>query len=139
MHKAVLRDKIWTEGRGPELYRVHYAGRGEILVALEYLNPDWRSEEEVRHLVIGRAHVFMFTPEEVHDYAQDDVRWGPQVDHAAVANLGKSTWLRTFSQQHLARCDHFRILFYDQILDVICEEIAGRQGAYIAPEANSQP
>src|SRR5215469_17621865 len=75
MHRTLLKDWIWAEGRGPELRRVHYAGIQ--LRALEYLNPDWSSESDVKHLLFHRAQVSMFTPEEVHDYARDEIEWGP--------------------------------------------------------------
>ena len=111
MYRTVLRDWIWAEGRGPELRRVHYA-RAQLR-ALEYLNPDWRSEAEIRHLIFHRTQVSMFTPEEVHNYRRDEIKWGPAIDQAAAVLLSNSEWLLGFSQQHLKRCSHYRIMFYD--------------------------
>ena len=136
MYQAVLRDRIWAEGRGPELRRAHFRGDGLILVALEYLNPDWSSEADVKHLVVHRAQVHLYTPEEVYNSTRDEVRWGPSINQAAVVNLGKSAWLLTFSQRHLARCEHYRIMFYDQYLDVICENISAEDGPYGDPNAS---
>src|ERR1700733_4133576 len=125
---AVLRHWIWAEGRGPELRRVHYTHTR--LSALEYLNPDWSSESDVRHLLFRRGQVSTFTPEEVHNYGRDEVRWGPAIAHAAIVNLGKSEWLLGFAQRHLGHCSHYRIMFYDEILDIICEDISAGQGRY---------
>jgi hypothetical protein len=33
-------------------------------------------------------------------------------------DFGKSEWLLSFNQQHLDRCSHYRIMFYDEFLDV---------------------
>jgi hypothetical protein len=130
VQRTVLKEWIWAEGRGPELRRVHYARTQ--LRALEYLNPDWNSEADVRHLVFHGVQVSMFTPEEVHKYDRDEVKWGPEIDQAAIVNFGKSDWLLSFAQRHLSRCSHYRIMFYDEILDVICENISAGQGPYFA-------
>ena len=128
MQRVVLTDQIWAEGRGPELRRVHYAHTQ--LTALDYLNPNWSSETDTRHLLFHRAQVAMFTPEEVHNYDRDVVKWGPKIDHAAVINLGKSDWLIGIAQRHLDRCSHYRLMFYDEFLDVICENISAGPGPY---------
>jgi hypothetical protein len=97
-----------------------------LIVALEYENPDGASG----HLVIHRAQVHMFTPEEVHNPLLDEVQWGPSIGSAAVVNLGKSEWLLTFDQRHLALCNHYRIMFYDEYFDIICENISAEMGPY---------
>jgi hypothetical protein len=130
MYKPVLRDRIWAEGRGPELRRAHFGGIGLTLVALEYLNPDWSSVADIKHLIIHRAQVHQYTPHEVYNYARDEVRWGPSISQAAIVDLEKSDWLLTFSQQHLARCKHYRLMFYDEYLDIICENISAENGPY---------
>jgi hypothetical protein len=73
MQRTILRDWIWAEGRGPELRRVHYA-RSQ-LKALEYANPDWSSEGDVRHLLFHQVQVSMFTPEEVYNYGRNEITW----------------------------------------------------------------
>ncbi|MGC2778433.1 MAG: hypothetical protein WA418_22635, partial [Bradyrhizobium sp.] len=123
MYKPVLRDWIWAEGRGPELRCAHHRGNGLILIALDYLNPDSGPEHDVRHLIIHQAQVHQYTPEEVYNPLSDEVQWGPPIDQAAVVDLGRSNWLLGFSQMHLARCRHYRIMFYDEYLDIICENI----------------
>ena|SRR5215467_15587073 len=123
MYQSVLRNWIWAEERGPELRRVHYAG--PRLRALEYLNP---SETDVRHLLFDRTQVSMFTSHEVYNYGRDEINWGSAIDQAAAVKLGKSEWLLSFSQEHLDRCSHYRIMFYGQFLDVICDSIAASRG-----------
>jgi hypothetical protein len=45
-------------------------------------------------------------------------------------DLGRSGWFRSFAPRHLERCSHFRLLFYDQLLDVICEFLEFADGAF---------
>jgi hypothetical protein len=130
MIERLLRDQIWASGRGPELRRVHIPPRSASIVAIDYLNPDARSDNEMKHLVIHRPQVSMTTPEEVYSYSADKIDWGPPPRQAAVVNLGKTEWLRSFAQRHLTQCNHYRILFYDQIIDLICEGISAEAGPY---------
>ena len=130
MYEVVLRDWIWAAGRGPELRRVHHLANGIGLVAIDYGNPDYASEADLKHLIFHRVQVHVFTPEEVHNYAGDEVRWGPSINQAAAVNLGKSAWLLSFAQRHLVRCNHYRLMFYDEYLDVICEGISAEAGPY---------
>ena len=62
----------------------------------------------------------MFTPEEVI---------GDPGDGGAV-DLGRSEWLSTFAPQHLASCRHFQLLFYDELLDIICESLEFADGVF---------
>ena len=130
MYKPVLLDRIWAEGRGPELRRAHFRGKGLSLIALDYLNPDYGSEDDMRHLIIHKAQVHQYTPEELYNSSRDEVRWGPSLGQAAVVDLGKSDWLLAFSQRHLGNCKHYRIMFYDEWLDIICENITAAAGSY---------
>jgi len=130
MYKPVLRDWIWSEGRGPELRRAHFRGSGLHLIALDYLNPDWSSEDDLRHLIIHKGQVHQSTPEEVYNRSRDEVQWGPSINQAAVVDLGKSDWLLAFAQRHLSKCRHYRIMFYDEYLDIICEDVTAAAGPY---------
>jgi hypothetical protein len=100
------------------------------LIALDYLNPDHASETEVRHLKIHGGQVFQYTPEEVYRRSGDSVSWGPAINQAAAVNLGRSEWLLSFAQRHLGNCRHYRIMFYDEWLDIVCENITAAMGAY---------
>jgi hypothetical protein len=94
MHQPILRDWIWAQGRGPILRRVHHDSAPAVdSVALEYLDPDYRSDADIGHLAVYRAQVSMFTPHEVYSYARDRINWGPALSRAAVVNLHKSEWL----------------------------------------------
>ena len=80
------------------------------------------------HLRFQKAQVSMFTPEEVCSVG--DVPWGPNLNFAAAVDLGRSAWLQSFAQQHLDQCRHFRVMFYDYRLDIICEGITAHRGAF---------
>jgi hypothetical protein len=41
-----------------------------------------------------------------------------------------SVWLRSFSQRHLSKCRHFIPMFYDDIVEVIAEELVFGPGAF---------
>jgi len=130
MYKPVLLDWIWADGRGPELRRAHFLAGGLSPIALDYLNPDWASEDEMRHLIIHKGQVHQYTPEEIYNYSCDEVRWGPSINQAAVVDLARSHWLLAFSQLHLGNCKHYRIMFYEGFLDIICEDITAEAGPY---------
>jgi hypothetical protein len=72
----------------------------------------------------------MFTPEEVINYKALNPAW-PTLRPAGILCLGKSAWLNSFSPQHLDDCSHYQVVFYDELLDVICENIEVRKGEYL--------
>jgi hypothetical protein len=128
--KPFLAEKFYAEGRGPESLYVSWANSGRVLRAVDFQYPD---ESKIHHLFFTGVQVVMFTPEEVIDYRSLNPTWSI-VRPAGILCLGKSAWLRSFSQQHLGNCSHFQIMFYDELLDVICENIEVRDGEYL-PES----
>ncbi len=71
----------------------------------------------------------MITPEEVINYTQ--LSYIAEHRPAAMFNLGKSNWLKSFSQLHLEKCNHYQLLFYDELLDVIAEGVEFGKGKFI--------
>ncbi len=71
----------------------------------------------------------MLTPEEVENYGISPTNWS-DTGKAAIVSFGRSDWLESFSPQHLRRCKHFRVMFYDEFLDVICEAVIAQAGPY---------
>ena len=118
-------EDCWPDGRGPELQQVHYDGQGAVLKAIDDVNPDGRT----RHLLFIKPQVFMFTPEELENYRTSFVNWSV-TGKAALVCLGKSPWLSSFAPKHLKECLHFRVMFYDEFLDVICQEVIVQPGSY---------
>src|SRR6266511_444229 len=104
--------EIFYAGRGPELQRVCWGRRGAQLQAIEYFNADdIYDDASLKHVRFEGCQVVQITPEEVVQY--EDL--GPRLARsrsAAMFDLGKSDWLKSFSQYHLAACTHFRLLFY---------------------------
>lgn len=70
----------------------------------------------------------MFTPD---DLVSRSGRARPVAEpHSAAAYcLGKSEWLKSFAPQHLGDCEHFRLTFYDEELDVICHRVDAGVGS----------
>jgi len=129
--KPILRDFFYHNGRGPELQKVHYRGRGSVLKAVDYFSPDDEYvAENLKHLLFLRPQVFMFTPEEVYDYGRG-VKFSEH-NNAAIVSLGRSEWLRSFSPRHLDNCQHYQVMFYDEFLDVLCEGIEAKSGGFVA-------
>jgi len=118
-------DLCRQDGRGPELLRVHYDGRGVRPVAIDYADKDGGG---VRNVLLRKAQVFKFTPEEVD--GDTLIRWS-ETKGAAIVCLGRSLWLRSFNPLHLDRCQHFRVMFYDEFLDVVCEGLDVQPGPYL--------
>lgn len=134
--EAIHTDKFYADGRGPELQKVHWGMRGAQLQAIEYFNPDDVYEESsLKHIRFEGLQVVMTTPEEVINY--DSL--APQLTQnrsAAMFNLGKSSWLESFSQRHLSSCSHFQLMFYDELFDIICERVTCHNGAFTGDSGN---
>jgi len=125
MHVIHSKD-FFHDGRGPELIAVHLAKNSSRLLAIDFSNPDAR---QPMHLKFVGAQSHMFTPEEVENYATPYTDWD-KTGGGALVSLGRSTWLRSLSPSPLEECEHFRAMFYDEFLDVICEAIVVGSGAY---------
>jgi hypothetical protein len=126
--EPVIIDNFYTDGRGPELIKVHWALSGATLKAIDFINPD---KTELMHLFFTKVQVLMFTPEEVINYVMLNPAW-KIYRSVGIICLGKSSWLNSFSPRHLEKCLHYQIMFYDELLDVICEKIEVRDGGYLA-------
>lgn len=105
-----------------------------MLASVDYFNPDdEHTPGNLKHLVFIKPQVFMFTPEEVYSASRDEVPWGAKdMGRAAIACLGRTKWLESFDPTHLGKCRHFRVMFYDYTLDIVCERIDARGGGYAA-------
>jgi hypothetical protein len=123
-----LVEKFYCDGRGPELTKIHWAYSGRILRAIDFINPD---EVAPKHLFFEKVQVYMHTPEEVIDYRNLSDCW-ITYRPAGILCFGQSTWLRSYAPRHLAKCSHYQIMFYDELIDVICENIEVRDGKYMA-------
>lgn len=128
--QAILTEKFYCEGRGPESLQYHWAYSGRILRAIDFINPD---ETKRRHLLFSGVQVFMVTGEEVINYTSVNPLWRT-TRRAGILCLGKSAWLESFSPRHLEKCVHYQIMFYDELLDIICESIEVREGGYLQNE-----
>jgi len=40
-------------------------------------------------------------------------------------------WLRSFNPHHLVICQHYRNMFYDEFLDILCERVKSKKGGYV--------
>ena len=92
----------------------------------EYFNPeDEYVDAALKHLRLIKVETFAFAGEEVHG----DIVHTPG-SQAAIHDLGKSRWLRTFNPAHLENCSHFQIRFYDEVFDVVCRGVEAGRGPY---------
>jgi hypothetical protein len=125
MSDCIAVDQFHFDGRGPELQRAVWDDRGATLLAVDYNDVDGTP----RHVRIRSPQVVMFTPEEVI------ARPGP----GGAFDLGRSAWLQSFNQWHLERCCHYRLRFYDELLDIICEALEFFDGAFTpSPQTSSR-
>lgn len=106
--------------------RVYWSTDGRDIKAVDYRNPD---DRVLRHAKFIKAQIVMITPEEVIDASRLDPAFQKGV---GIVNLGKSDWLNSFTPTHLTRCEHYQLLFYDELLDVICEGLEFSDGPYEA-------
>ena len=129
MMNPIHSESFYSDGRGPELAALRWGFRGRVLEAAEFMLPDASTPEDLRHVRFLRPQVVMITPEEVIDYralSPNLVKHRP----AAMFDLGKSDWLRSFSQRHLEKCSHFQLYFYDELIDLIAEGAVFGKGPY---------
>ncbi|HRF79012.1 MAG TPA: hypothetical protein PL070_02890 [Flavobacteriales bacterium] len=139
MAELINSDLFYAEGRGPELQRLCWSKRGGQLQAIEYFNPDDVFDEaSLKHVRFERVQVVMITPEDV--IGLDQLKSLADSGSASMLDLGKSPWLLSFSQQHLSSCHHFQLLFYDELIDIICERVTCHAGKFTSEtEANERP
>jgi len=129
--RVVDPQKFFHDGRGPTLRAVHLAPNSAHLEAIDFVPPDTEQNPgAVFHLRFIKAQAYMFTPEEVENYARSEVNWG-ETNMGALVSLGRSSWLQSFSPRHLGNCEHFRAMFYDELLDVICEDVLVVPGQFV--------
>ena len=111
-----------------------------MLAAIDYYNPDSQhSPIGMRHVRFLRPQVVMITPEEVMDYQRFGLSGALATSRAALWDLRKSEWLQSFVQRHLHGCRHFQLVFYDELIDVICEGVECVQGGYVPEPVNPAP
>jgi hypothetical protein len=128
MVQPIHLELFYSEGRGPQLINLCWKFRGCVLEAVEFMLPGAASEEDLRYVRFLRPQVVMRTPEEVIDYRK--LEHFTKHRPAAMFDLGKSDWLKSFSQQHLGKCSHYQLLFYDELLDVIAEGVEFGKGNF---------
>jgi hypothetical protein len=117
----VYETEFHHDGRGPELIKLHYNSNGSCIYAADYFNPeDIYGPDSIKSMEFIRPQAFMLTPEEEFKYQGANF---PDENHAAILCLGKSEWYKSFSNQHSDKCQHYKIMFYDEYLDIICESI----------------
>lgn len=126
--KPIHVESFYHDGRGPELVKMHWGRRNVGLLAIDYFPPDVvHDDASICHVRFKGLQVCMTTPEEV-------VKALPMglAAHrpAAMFNLGKDAWYNEFSPRHLSECSHFQLMFYDDLVDVICEDLYCAQGAF---------
>ena len=65
------------------------------------------------------VQVVQIVPEEVHSY------WHRRMtsESAACWRVDGSEWLASFRPQHLSKCRHYIIELYDELVEVICEDL----------------
>ena len=125
-------DRFYHDGRGPELKQIHWTFGGRQLVALDYTTPgDVDALGTPNHVKFYGFQVVMITPEEVVNY--DALDLGQRLfDNrpAALFDMGRTGWLNSFSPTHLSECKHYQLLFYDELFDVIAENVNCFPGHY---------
>lgn len=112
----VYERDFYHDGRGPTLEKVIWEHNGIILKGFQFRNPD---NDILKHLLIEKIEAFSFAGEEVHGNILANIH-----SKAAIFKIENSNWMKNFNQRHISDCDHFQIMFYDEIYDVICQNIS---------------
>ena len=122
--KPIFTGDFFFDGRGPSLVRIHWAHDGKVLRAIDFDGTRGKA-----HLFFEGMQVYMVTPEDVIELDSHDLMVVDGKIYSAVT-LGKSEWLSTFAPWYLDKCEHYKFLFYDEMIDVICEDVEVRAGYY---------
>jgi hypothetical protein len=120
----LLEESFHHDGRGPELQKVIYHNKGMFPKGFEYFNP------EDEHIDVNLKHVELLGVEAI-SMAGEEVHPAPYYckgSKAAIFRIENSLWKKVFQQIHLQNCNHFQIMFYDEIFDVICKDIKAGKG-----------
>ena len=89
------------------------------LLGFEYFNPDDEYvSENLKHVRLIGVQAHAMSWEEVHG---NIVVYGNE--KASIVMVENSAWKASFAQNHLRNCHHFQFMFYDQIYDIICEDV----------------
>ena len=124
MHKEILNNEFYSDGRGPELQRAVWHQNGVKLVGFEYYNPDVEyNQENLCHLRLIGVEAFSMASDEVHGEIL-----AKSTTNGAIFEVTDSAWLKSLKPAHVTNCKHYQIMFYDESFDIICEEIVPGRG-----------
>ncbi len=124
--EPILENEFHHDGRGPELQKVIWARNGVVLRGFEYYNPkDTYDEEHIKNISLEKVEVFSMASDEVHGNIVANGK-----TQAAIHKIVNSEWKNLFSPNHIEDCEHFQIMFYDEIYDVLCKAVIARKGKY---------
>lgn len=122
--RSILDSHFYHDGRGPELQRVIWRNNGVTLVGFEFYNPgDIYDEKNIKNIQLVKVEAYALASEKVHGNIM-----ATRDSQAAILEVLDSDWIKTFQSRHLNKCKHFQIMFYDEIYDVICEDIVPGSG-----------
>ena len=120
----MLEGLFYHDGRGPELQKIYW--RGAYPIAFDYYNPDdTYDSDHLKHLLLVKPEAFSFAGEEVHGNILATGK-----SNASIFKVINSIWLKSFNQRHLANCSHYQVMFYDEIFDIVCQDIEAHVGGY---------
>jgi tetratricopeptide (TPR) repeat protein len=127
------------DGRGPSL--VHWIYDADLLLPGsqssqsseppgDIYGAHYGYEQELYWIVFHGLQVLQIVPEEVHSYWHLDY-WedfgGPQT---GIWEIEDSEWLASFHPRHLKDHKHYIITFYDELVEVICQELIFGEGRF---------
>ena len=129
--EAIGGSEFTGDGRGPELTRMFWSSDGTSLRAIEYRHSQ---DGLLRHVRLSGVQVVMVTPDEVVGQLPGVIDT-PPIRGAYAVRLRRSAFLTSFNSNHLGRCAHYRLRFYDELIDLICERVEFVGGAFREAEA----
>lgn len=106
--KQILSDKFFGGGRGPGLIKIFW---------------DDETNTKIEKIIFEGNSVLKFTGLQTVMITPHEVYGGEFLDEDGIYDMGHSDWFRSMSSGHLDKCNHYRLFFYDEIIDVICEDI----------------
>jgi len=128
--EPILENEFYHDGRGPCLKKVVWKRKNKTVAGFLYFNPDAENsnDDSIKHIKCINARAHKFTEIDMHENIVATSK-----SKAAIFELIDSTWAKIFNIRNGSNYKHYQIMFYDEVYDVICEQIIAGKGRFRSP------
>jgi hypothetical protein len=131
---------FFNDGRGPQIakwikYDDLYFPPSSVSKIIRSPSDDITGIQFMNWVVFYGNQVIQIVPEEVHSYWHTESYYeackaGSTDKKTGAWLIENSEWIKTFHPRHLSNAKHFILEFYDDIIEVICDELIFGEGKF---------